>query len=243
MKRITALLFHLLAFASLQTHALELVKKWELDLAPYGNVSRISPYGVGKDYSALVGVEFAPSTSAGSVNFWISGTGQLIFQYPPMLHDRWPYIYSISSSNLVRVVPAGAGEAATAFVVFRQLNGLVISNSFPIPGNVYEPSLESTTKQAEPLQPVIARNGSKVACYILDAPEIFPKPTLTGLILKPTSVTTTVTNPIDGLVALESSTNLVGWTVVAHLAPSPTPTPVTVPITNQPALFLRAREE
>jgi hypothetical protein len=239
MKRIIAFLFHLLAFANLQTHALELVKKWELDLAPYGNISSMSPVAVGKDYSVLLGVNFDPPDGR-SVNFWISGTGQLIFQYPSRSAG---VTYSISSSNLVRVEASHIRDAAGEFVVFRHLNGLVISNSFPIPGSVYGNFLESTTKQAEPLQPVIARNGSKVACYILDAPEIFPKPTLTGIILKPTSATTTVTNPSDGLVALESSTNLVGWTVVAHLAPSPTPTPVTVPITNQPALFLRAREE
>ena len=244
MKRLTTLLFSLLAVVSLQTYALDLVKKWELD----GTAVGLSPGFIANLYLDTIGKDYSVVLSYNGNEFWISGTGQLIMQLPP----KPAKVFFVSSSNLVlgfHITPPPAPQESNSFGVFRQINGLVVSNEFSVPGKLFTQLSSgfdgkplSTTKQPD-LLPLITYDGSKVACYILDAPEIFPKPSVTSPILKPTSATITVTNPSDGLVALESSTNLVGWTVVAHLAPSPTPTPVSVPLTNQPALFLRAREE
>lgn len=242
MKLITVLLVYLLAVTCLRTQALNLVKKWELELAPEGTpLGMAKLLAVGKDYSLLVSVD------GGIGTLWISSSGEIL----TILTKRVSAVYTITSSNLV--VYFGRYDNLTtegeSVGVFRQIEGLVASKEFSVSGTTIigashsiSPFPASTTKQPEPM-PVITINGSKLICYILDAPEIFPKPTVTAPILKPTSATTTVTNPSDGLVALESSTNLVGWTVVAHLPPSPKPTPVSVPITDQSALFLRAREE
>lgn len=220
-------------------HGAELVKKWSVGVYA---VTSVYVEAVGRDYSALLSV--SSPTNGGWL--WVSGEGAKLLEPRDLPSGTGAGVFSVSSSNLAMVL-----FPPVKFRLFSVIGSSVASKDFDVPGTFAQTVdgngaphffAEAMTRRPEPY-PVIVFTNNTISCYVLDGPDLYPKPTLTVPAINGATADVKVSNPTDAVVSLDASNDLKGWTVIKRIEPSPSPVTATVASTNTPGLFLRVREE